>query len=595
MRIFLLFLILSFSPLTYAQSPQVPVEIFGQLENKSMFAISPSGKYLAYRDTSDGRDLAVIVNKSDFSFVDGVDISKVNPSNLYFVDEDKLILVVRKTQTLLGYQGRHRISYAFVYNLGTKKLFQMLVGGKHGLTSGQTNLGSIVGISENKKHAFMPAFDDNNNYNLYKKSLNKKGRPSLYKRGSNSVIDYFLGVNDEVIARELYYQNSQKHVIESYLSGEWKVVFSEETPYITKGFNGITPDKKSLVMSVTDKNGFRSYYALSLIDGSLTEKLFSQEGKGVETTITNINRVVYGVEYSGFKPSYEFFDEKLNARIKGLNRALPQYTTRIVDYTNDWDNIIFYTTGADLPGGFLMYENGSVALLTMARADMPANAVSVVKEYQYKARDGLLIPTLLTYPNNKETKNLPAIMLPHGGPESYDKLGYDYLAQYFANRGYLVIQPQFRGSSGFGAQHTLKGYGQWGLQMQDDLTDGVLHLAETGLIDPNKVCIVGASYGGYAAMAGAVFTPEQYKCVISINGVADLPFMMRSERQAYGSNHWVISYWDTIISGGEFDKDHLSTISPINFVEKVNAPILFIHGKYDKVLQFKQSERMYDE
>src|SRR5690606_351827 len=131
------------------------------------------------------------------------------------------------------------------------------------------------------------------------------------------------------------------------------------------------------------------------------------------------------------------------------------------------------------------------------------------------------IPTLLTIPKEKITvlKNLPAVIYPHGGPESHDVIRFDYLAQALAAQGYLVIQPQYRGSSGFGRQHVLAGHGEWGKKMQDDLPDAIAALSDTGLIDPTRVCIVGASYGGYAALAGGAFTPELYKCVVSINGI----------------------------------------------------------------------------
>lgn len=578
-----------------AHAQIIGADVFGSLPTKSMFAISPSGQFIAYRDTTNNGDAVLIVNAADFSLVKAVDVSSVNPNSMFFVDEDKLIMVITKNKRILGYRGRHEVSAAFTYNISTSKLFQLLVQGQGGLTAGQTSLGRIIAISQDKKSAYMPAYDEDSKLNLYRVSLEKKGRPRRVKKGTPDTINYFMGDNDEVIARERFNNKYNRHSVESNLSGKWKEVFVDETPYIDKGFTGVTPDKANLVMSEEGKNGLRSYYSLSLKDGSVTQRLFSHDNKGVERPITDINRVIHGVEYSGFTPTYEFFDNKLNARLAGISKALPEYTPRIVDFTKNWDNIIFYADGIENPGMYMMYKSGGLSLLTLTRPEILPETVGDITEYTYNARDGVRIPTLLTYPKGKEAKNLPAIMMPHGGPESYDKKHFDYLAQYFANRGYLVIQPQFRGSTGFGAEHTLIGRGEWGRKMQDDLTDGVKHLADTGLIDPSKVCIVGASYGGYAALAGAVFTPDLYQCVISINGVSDLPEMMSSERAQYGRNHWVIKYWDDVISGGDFDKNHLKQISPINHVEKVKAPVLLIHGEYDKVVPWSQSDDMYDE
>lgn len=211
-----------------------------------------------------------------------------------------------------------------------------------------------------------------------------------------------------------------------------------------------------------------------------------------------------------------------------------------------------------------------------------------------KLLDGLKIPLLLTLPSTT-LKSLPAILMPHGGPESYDKVSFDWLAQYFSSRGFLVIQPQFRGSDGFGAEFILKGRGEWGRKMQHDLTDAVKALIKSEYVDANRICIVGASYGGYAALAGAAFTPKLYQCAISINGVADVDQMLKDEKSEYGSDHWVLSYWQESIINGTIAEKHLEEISPITHVNNIQIPILLIHGEYDEVVPFSQSENMYEE
>ena len=160
---------------------------------------------------------------------------------------------------------------------------------------------------------------------------------------------------------------------------------------------------------------------------------------------------------------------------------------------------------------------------------------------------------------------------------------------------YVSLQPQFRGSDGFGVKHLLAGRGEWGRKMQDDLTDAVIDLANAGKIDKNRLCIVGASYGGYAALAGATFTPDLYKCVVSINGVSDIERMLKTEEREYGDDHWVVAYWQDVISQGDVDEAHLKKISPINHVKNIKAPVLLIHGEHDKVVPIKQSEEMFDE
>nr|WP_252730517.1 alpha/beta fold hydrolase [Colwellia sp. E2M01] len=251
--------------------------------------------------------------------------------------------------------------------------------------------------------------------------------------------------------------------------------------------------------------------------------------------------------------------------------------------------------GEGSSGKYIRYKNGKLDLLADARPNIKSEHVNPVQVVNYKARDGLNIPALLTTPLGKSLDNLPTIMLPHGGPESYDTIGFDWLAQYFASQGYLVVQPQFRGSDGFGSEHLEKGRGEWGRKMQDDLTDAINLLVKEKITDPKRVCIVGASYGGYAALAGVAFTPEIYKCAISINGVSDIPQMLKKDRRKLGKYHWVVSYWDRVISNGNLEEDHLEKISPINSVKNITAPVLLIHGEHDLVVSFDQSDDMFDE
>ena len=158
-------------------------------------------------------------------------------------------------------------------------------------------------------------------------------------------------------------------------------------------------------------------------------------------------------------------------------------------------------------------------------------ALGSIRITSFKARDGTQIPAYLTLPPGSEGKKLPLVVLPHGGPESRDWPQFDWWSQFLATRGYAVLQPQFRGSTGFGEAFRLAGRRQWGGLMQDDVTDGVQALISDGTADPGRVCIVGASYGGYAALAGATFTPQLYHCAASINGVSDLADMLQWVQQ----------------------------------------------------------------
>jgi len=581
--------------ITSVNSSELTYADYAKLPEKSMVVVSPSATKMAYRHTSNGRDMLIVLDLTNGSIIRAISIEEVNPDNVYFIDDNRLIFVVSKNSRLFGFRGRHDVSVAYSFSLDTGKIYQLMTAGD-GIYRGQTSLGGIVGVSDDHKYAYMPAWQSESRYSLFRVNLTKHRKPRIHKKGTSDTVDFFVGDNGELLARERYNNETNLHKLEAWQDGNWVSIFKDETEVQRVSFVGVTPDKEKLVMIRQDgEHGRWAYYTISLKDGAISKPLFSREDRDVENVLTDINRVVYGVRYSGFKPSYEFFDEKLNARIRGINAVLPDSALTIFDYTPDWSSIVLHMDGAGNSGQFIRYQGGKLDLLTHARPNIKSEHVNQVQEITYKARDGLVIPTLLTLPKNKPLINLPAIMMPHGGPESYDKIDFDWLAQYFASQGYLVIQPQFRGSKGFGINHLLKGRGEWGRKMQDDLTDAVNFLVNEEKVDAKRVCIVGASYGGYAALAGAAFTPDVYKCVVSINGVADIPSMLKGDRRRYGRDHWVVSYWDRVISNGNLEEDHLKKISPINAVKNINAPVLLIHGEHDLVVPFNQSEDMFDE
>lgn len=586
-------LVLLLCQINTAWSEQLlPLEAYGSLPSIDMMTISPSGDSIAYRTTSSERDMVIIYNFKKKKMIGGLNVAAIRPSNIYFVNEDTLVLVAVDNTRLFGFRGRHEVSAGFSYRISENKVRQLLVPGD-GIYAGQSGLGSVVGISTDGKYAYMPAWKNQGEFALMKVNLAGKRTPRSVKRGKHDAVDYFIS-NDIIVARELFDNDKDLHRVQSLIDGEWKEIFREETEIPRVAFVGLTADKESLVMKAYNNNRI-AYYTMSLADGEVAGPLFNPKDKDVEYVIRDINRVVQGVQYSGFRPSYDFFDERLDKTVKQVMEQLPDHSVSLVDYTSDFKELIFKIEGVDTAGDFYLYRDGKFAHIASRYGDVPGDSIAQVFETKIKARDGLYIPTLLTLPNVEELKNLPGIMLPHGGPEAYDKIQFDWLAQFFASRGYLVMQPQFRGSDGFGWDFRSKGRGEWGRKMQDDLTDTVKTMVKSGYLDPERVCIVGGSYGGYAALAGAAFTPDLYKCAISFNGVSDIERMMRDDRYAAGSDHWVVAYWNKVISAGNVDENHLEDISPINHVDKIKIPVLLVHGTRDEVVSYRQSENMFDE
>ena len=213
-----------------------------------------------------------------------------------------------------------------------------------------------------------------------------------------------------------------------------------------------------------------------------------------------------------------------------------------------------------------------------------------VTPIKYKARDGLTIPGYLTMPLDRPDHGLPLIVMPHGGPFARDTWDYDPYVQFLASRGYVVLQPNFRGSTGYGKDYVEKGYGQWGRGMQDDVDDGVDWLIKSGKVDAKRVCIMGASYGGYAALWGAIRNPEKYRCAVSLSGVTDLPGMLRADRRSFNAPRYFRD-WQSHVRG-EDKKVDLDTVSPLAQAARLNVPVLIAHGEKDDNVLPKQAHQM---
>ncbi|MFT5670934.1 MAG: hypothetical protein ACI9WH_001766, partial [Glaciecola sp.] len=236
MRLFFsLYFLLSFS--VFATPPKVPLEAYGGIPNKSMFTISNDGTRIAYREFLNNTDIMTIIDIVNGSVVGRVDISNVRPDSAYFVDNDTLIMVVVDgNRRFAGYRGRHDVSAAYAFNIKDNNLHQMLEPG-YGIFPGQSNIGRIVGVSKDKKYAYMPAYKNLGSFDLYRVTLGKKRKPRVASRGKKDTIDFFIGNNDEVVARERYNNETNLHLIESRIDDEWVTVFSETTPIINVGFN----------------------------------------------------------------------------------------------------------------------------------------------------------------------------------------------------------------------------------------------------------------------------------------------------------------------------------------------------------------------
>lgn len=577
-----------------ASSAMNPVEDFGLLPNIRSAVISPDGEHVALIKNDGKQEYLNVINLRSKRSVGGLKLDKSKARSLLFINNDTVILNAYDTMQVFGYKGKFDLSGSFAYSIPNKKV-KMLLNQTKGLHPAQSGLGRIVGFDTEKNRLLMPAYEKSTNglYHLYTVSL-KSGLGRKRNRGTPHTVDWFVDAKGKALAREDYNNKKQLHRIYSYLDGSAKLVYEKKTPQREVSFDGVSRDEKHLLFIQSAE-----IYKLSLVDGSMDKTSIANSEHGIAYFHTDINRKLVGVTYNGLLSFTELQDPKIADAYLSLDALFENSQVSYQSSTADGKLVVVHVSGNDSAGGYFVFDSKKSELVKIGSEypNISKDNIGAIKTVSYKARDGIKIPSILTWPPTVKTKaqkkNLPLIVLPHGGPQSHDGIVFHWWAQYFASRGYLVLQPNFRGSTGFGSKHREKGNGEWGKAMQDDLSDGVHVLVKSGYVDPKRVCIVGGSYGGYSALAGGAFSPELYRCVISVAGVSDLPRMLGDEKRTYGSDHWVIRYWEEIIGDSKTEREKLKGVSPVNFADRFNAPTLLIHGKDDTIVPISQSRIMH--
>lgn len=341
---------------------------------------------------------------------------------------------------------------------------------------------------------------------------------------------------------------------------------------------------------------FQSIYLYDTSTGALGQPVFRHDNAdaGVAWIDRNDNTVVVGCaelqrwECRALRPDVQPHFDAINAYFRGEADILLQ------SMSSDEQFWLLSASGPRLPTGFYVYDVAARHITPVASTQprVRPEGLAPAQIVEYSARDGARLWGYLTTPQREGPH--PLVVLPHGGPEARDSYAYNFYVQFLAWRGYAVFQPNFRGSEGSGRSFAAAGYRQWGRVMQHDITDGVRHLVDTGAVDSARMCIVGASYGGYAALAGAALTPDLFKCAISIAGDSDLVAMLNNERRREGQGSMAYAYWQRLVGDPNEDRDALIAVSPARQAANVRIPILLIHGEEDEVVPLEQSELMRD-
>jgi len=313
----------------------------------------------------------------------------------------------------------------------------------------------------------------------------------------------------------------------------------------------------------------------------------------VDVVVSRRERRLLGFTYDG---DHVVWVDQQFARVQGMVDRVLRDTSNAVSIAETNPNRALITAHSDVePPRYYLFDAAKLTLvpLSSSRPWIDPKQMSERKLVTYKARDGLDIPAFLTIPKGTAGKNLPLVVEIHGGPWiDKQEFGFDLHAQFFASRGYAVLQPDFRGTLGYGKRHFEASFGQWGFAMQDDITDGVEWLIGKGIADPHRVCLVGGSYGGYAALWGLMKTPDAYRCGVAYVAPTDIAYMFSFNRWDWVGSVWMDYGAKTLIGDPDRDAEKFRSVSPVPQAERLKAPVLLAYGGADQRVPIKHGNAL---
>lgn len=395
---------------------------------------------------------------------------------------------------------------------------------------------------------------------------------------------------------------------------------SEKAPWRPLGEAGVAGQERLLLGMNRDGSllhlgrptpaGYWAIYPFDVATGTTGDALFEHErydvvppdfapayaGVALAAPIySRRNRELIGVRFVTDGPRQYWFDASLAALQEQIDRAFPGLVNQIVSFNQDETKLLLLSWSDREPGIYTLIDLTAEKKLKHIGRRMPwIKPEQMARTYplELHARDGLPLQGYCTLPPGRGRKNLPAVVLVHGGPWVRDVWGFNSVVQFLANRGYAVLQVNYRGSSGYGVEFAEKGRGEIGGAVQDDITDFVRWAIKQGLVDPARIAIVGGSFGGYSALFAAAKTPELYRCAVSVAGVTDWPALL--EQKDDPEQQLSYAYWEKRI--GKLDDpavmQRLAAASPVNFAAEIRLPLLIVHGDEDDVVPKAQAKKL---
>ena len=572
-----------------AAAEAAPLAAFGRLPTLEDVAISPDGSKIAFVRTNGESRTLIVLPLSKREPIGAVRVGDTKLRGVGWVDDGNILATVSSTSPPpFGFIGATREWFQLVnFDLTKLKLHGLTFDLEHVETFNVVTGGYTIREVSGHSTLFTPGYCVREGTVPCLFSFAYPDRyVHLVDEAREPDTEWLVDESGNIAAQFTYHDDKKLWEIKTRKDRHWNLAASGIAPIDTPDMIGFSADGNAIIVRF-EVDGDPQWRPLNLSDNTWGPPL--AHGASFSRTIEDrkTGRIIGGVHEIG-SSEYVFFDNELQAHWNAVLREFPDEHVELESHSGDFSRMILKIFGPKHGYVYAVYDWYSHHATILGRVYEEVTAPAEVKAVSYQAADGLAIPGFLTLPAGPG-KNLPLIVLPHGGPASADTLHFDWWSQALAAQGYAVLQPNFRGSI-LDSKFLQAGFGEWGRKMQTDLSDGVRYLAHQGIIDPKRVCIVGASYGGYAALAGVTIESGVYRCAVSVAGLSDL----RRFRKWTIANRLGVSqrYWDRFMGTADQNDPALIAISPIEHVSAVTVPVLLIHGRDDTVVPYEQSDVM---
>ena len=581
-----------------AAAQPIPVSVFARLPQTENPRISAKGSALAAKVRSEGRQVLAIIpldtpnprpeiigtdNDANFDRRSGRRIVSWD-----WIDDDNLLVWLAARSDIQGQEVQERRVAS--YNRKTRKFTPL--GWRDALIdAGDVIWRSRSGPSRVLISRFVNSGDTEKLFNREVISVDvATGRQERVQAPRFGIRDWYA--DSEGVVRLGYQTDASTgrlSVLYRSRGGEnYRTIINQKmerykTPPVPLIF---LPNDRAIVTSRHEN--FEAVYEIDLNTMEFVRRIFGVDGYDVAGVAPNLEGTGIGrVMVLEDRLRSHHFEPRLKEIQQVLDETYGAGNASIVSADHKRENVVLRVGAPNQAGGFYLYstETGDIRHIGWVNTELKDTKLNPVRTIRYQARDGKTIAAVLTLPRSRDHKNLPLIVLPHGGPWARDYEDFDMWAQPLAELGYAVVQPNFRGSSGYGYEWEAASDGNWGTKMQDDLLDAIAHLSTQGIADKGRVCIMGWSYGGYAASRAAQRDGQHYRCAISGAGVHDLPTMVAYDKNYLGRHG--SQYLGSAAS-------RLAQVSPARFAKEFSIPILIVHGAEDERVPVAQSRQLVE-